>query len=129
VERGLRRLGEAGHETFAFSNGSSRMIEAVLENAGLRPYLTHGFVSVDEVGEYKPSPKVYRHAAERIGRRIEEVRLVSSNPFDVIGAEAAGMRAAWIDRSGGIFDTLGPRPEVVVSTLVELSEALATRHE
>jgi 2-haloacid dehalogenase len=35
------------------------------------------------------------------------VRLVSSNPFDDIGAEAAGMRAAWVDRSGGLFDTLG----------------------
>jgi 2-haloacid dehalogenase len=53
------------------------------------------------------------------------VRLVSANPFDVIGAEAAGMRAAWIDRSGsGLFDTLAERPRMVVRTLVELAAEL-----
>jgi 2-haloacid dehalogenase len=55
------------------------------------------------------------------------VRLVSSNPFDDIGAEAAGMRAAWVDRSGGLFDTLGPPPEVIVGTLTELADALQAR--
>jgi 2-haloacid dehalogenase len=52
------------------------------------------------------------------------VRLVSSNPFDDIGAEAAGMRAAWVGRSGGLFDTLGSPPEVIVGTLTELAGAL-----
>lgn len=127
VELGLTRLREAGHEMVAFSNGSPRMIQAILDNAGLRPYLPGGFVSVDEVGTYKPSPSVYRHAAGRIGRPIGEVRLVSSNPFDVIGAEAAGMRAAWIDRSGGVFDFLGPRPEMVGGSLTELASALTAR--
>ncbi len=56
-----------------------------------------------------------------------EVRLVSSNPFDDIGAEAAGMRAAWVDRSGGLFDTLGLRPEIVVGTLTELADVLEAR--
>src|SRR5215210_5769924 len=77
-----------------------------------------------EVGAYKPSPETYRHAARRLGRSIVEVRLVSSNPFDVVGAEAAGMRAAWVDRSGGPFDTLGSPPEIVVATLTELAHAL-----
>jgi len=81
-------------------------------------------VSVDEVKVYKPSAKVYRHVAERLGRAVGEVRLISSNPFDVIGAQNAGMLAAWVDRSGGIFDMLGERPEVVVGNLVELAEGL-----
>jgi 2-haloacid dehalogenase len=76
---------------------------------------------------YKPSPKVYRHVAKRLERPIEEVRLVSSNPFDDIGAEAAGMGAAWVDRSGGLFDTLGSPPEVIVGTLTELADALQAR--
>lgn len=125
TEPGLQRLREAGHEMVVFSNGSPRMLEELMDNAGLRPFFPRGFVSVDEVGAYKPSPKVYRHVAEKLGRPVGEVRLVSSNPFDVIGAEAAGMRAAWVDRSGGVFDTLGPRPDTVVGTLVELAEVLA----
>jgi 2-haloacid dehalogenase len=128
AELGLRRLREAGHQMVAFSNGSPSMISAVLDNAALRPYL-NGSISVDEVRTYKPSPKVYRHAAERLGRPVGEVRLVSSNPFDVIGAEAAGMQAAWVDRSGGVFDTLGPRPKMVVATLVELADILEAQRK
>lgn len=126
VVPGLERLREAGHDMIVFSNGTPRMLEALMDAAELRPYF-QGFVSVDEVGIYKPSPKVYRHAAHRLGRLIGEVRLVSSNPFDDIGAEAAGMRAAWVDRSGGLFDTLGPPPEIVVETLSDLADTLEKR--
>ena len=128
VEPGLERLRDAGHEMVVFSNGSPHMLDELMDNARLRPFFPRGFVSVDELGTYKPSPKVYRHVVEKLGRKAGEVRLVSSNPFDVVGAEAAGMLAAWVDRSGGPFDTLGPRPETVVGGLGELADALVTRH-
>lgn len=123
VEPGLEMLKEAGHTMVVFSNGTPRMLEALVDAAELRPYF-QGLVSVDEVKAYKPSPKVYRHVARLLERPIGEVRLVSSNPFDDIGAEAAGMRAAWVDRSGGLFDTLGSPPEIIVGSLTELAGAL-----
>jgi 2-haloacid dehalogenase len=123
VEPGLQRLREAGFTMVVFSNGAPHMLDALMDAAELRPYF-EGFVSVDEVKVYKPSPKTYRRVAERLGRQIGEVRLISSNPFDDIGAETAGMQAAWVDRSGGLFDTLAPRPEMVVETLIELADAL-----
>ena len=126
VEPGLRQLRQAGCLMVIFSNGSPRMLNAIADAAGLRPYF-RGIVSVDEVKAYKPSPRVYRHVAERLGRPIDEVRLISSNPFDVIGAMAVGMQAAWLDRSGGLFDPLGPHPELVVRTLTELADALDAR--
>src|SRR5947209_17832873 len=112
-----------GHTMVVFSNGSPSMLAAIMNSSGLYPYFS-GFVSVDEVKVYKPSPKVYRHVAKQLGRPIGEVRLISSNPFDVIGAEAAGMQAAWVSRSGAVFDTLAPRPQMVVSSLVELASSL-----
>ncbi len=126
VEEGLRRLHEGGYQMVVFSNGAPHMLEALMDGAELRPYF-EGYVSVDEVKVYKPSPKVYQHVAERLERPIGEVRLVSSNPFDDIGAETAGMRAAWVDRSGGLFDTLSSPPEIAVSTLIELADALEIR--
>jgi 2-haloacid dehalogenase len=128
VEPGLKRLREAGHKMIVFSNGTPSMLEEIMDRERLHPYF-EGYVSVDEIQVYKPSPRVYRHVAERLGRPIGEVRLVSSNPFDDIGAEAAGMQAAWIDRSGGLFDTLGSPPQVVVGTLIELADVLKSRVE
>jgi 2-haloacid dehalogenase len=123
VELGLTRLQQRGHTMVVFSNGSPRMLDAVMDAAGLRPYF-EGYVSVDEVRQFKPAPATYRLAAERLARPIGEVRLVSANPFDDIGAEAAGMRAAWVDRSGGLFDTLRPPPQLVVRSLTELADVL-----
>ncbi|HEU4493120.1 MAG TPA: haloacid dehalogenase type II [Rubrobacteraceae bacterium] len=123
VEPGLERLKETGHTMIVFSNGAPHMLEALMDAAKLRPYF-QGFVSVDEVKTYKPSPKTYHHAARRLGRPASEVMLVSSNPFDDIGAQRAGMQAAWVDRSGGLFDTLGSPPEIIVGTLTELAYAL-----
>jgi 2-haloacid dehalogenase len=123
VEPGLGRLQAMGYTMIVFSNGSPSMLGPLMKVAGLEKYF-QGFVSIDEVRVYKPSPKVYQLAAQKLGRPIDEVRIISSNPFDVIGAMQAGMQAAWIDRSNGLFDTLGPRPEMVVKTLVELVERL-----
>jgi 2-haloacid dehalogenase len=124
VADGLRRLHAAGHQLVVLSNGSPRMIETAVRSAGLDTWFAE-LISVDEVRAYKPSPLVYRHAAERLGRPIGDVRLISSNPFDVLGAAATGMRVAWLDRSHGLFDTLGPPPAMVVSSLIELAERLA----
>lgn len=123
---GLERLREAGHAMVVFSNGNPSMLAATMASAELDPYF-EAVISVEEVRQYKPAPGAYRHVASRLGRPIEDVRLVSSNPFDDIGAEAAGMKAAWVNRFGGLFDPLGPPPEIVVETLTELADAVAGR--
>jgi 2-haloacid dehalogenase len=123
VEPGLTRLQRLGHTMVVFSNGAPRMLEPLMDAAGLRPYFD-GVISVDEVRTFKPSPRTYRHVADRLGRSVGEVRLISSNPFDNIGATAAGMQATWVDRSGGLFDTLRPPPQMIVGSLTELADAL-----
>jgi 2-haloacid dehalogenase len=123
VDEGLRRLRRAGHTLAILSNGSPRMLAAVVRAAGLEA-LFEALISVDEVRAYKPAPRVYRHAAARLGRPPAQVRLVSANPFDVLGAAAVGLEVAWVDRAGEPFDPLGPRPALVVATLTELAERL-----
>lgn len=123
VEPGLDRLQQAGHTMVVFSNGSPRMLEPLMDSAGLNRWFD-GFLSVDPVRTFKPSPRTYRYVADELGRPIGEIRLISSNPFDVVGAHAAGMQAAWINRSGGPFDALRPPPHVVVGSLVELADTL-----
>jgi FMN phosphatase YigB (HAD superfamily) len=42
---------------------------------------------------------VYRQAAERLAVPISRIRLVTCNALDSVGASAAGMRTAWVNRS------------------------------
>ncbi|MPZ86448.1 MAG: haloacid dehalogenase type II [Actinophytocola sp.] len=120
---GLARLRTEGYLLAAFSNGTPAMLAAVLAATGLREHFDE-VISVDEVRVFKPSPLTYHHAARRLDRAPSAVRLISSNPFDIIGAEAAGLRAAWIDRTGGAFEADGTPPDVVVTTLTDLADRL-----
>ncbi len=121
---GLERIRRAGHRMVAFSNGEADFVRTVLTNAALIPML-EAIVSVDEVKIYKPAPSVYRHLAARMGTDLGDTWLVSSNPFDVIGAKAAGLRAAWVRRNPrAIFDPWELEPDLIVSDLNELSERL-----
>jgi 2-haloacid dehalogenase len=106
-----------------FSNGSPRMLHAVLASAGLTRFFS-AVVSVHDVEAFKPSPRVYRHLVSSVGRRSAEVLLVSSNPFDVIGAMSTGLQAAWVNRTGAPFDSMAEPPRRVVSSIGLLAETL-----
>ena len=124
VEDGLARAKKAGFRMFAFSNGSADAVERLLENAGIRDHFI-GVVSVDEIKSYKPNPGVYCHFLRRAGALGANAWLVSSNPFDVIGAISSGMRAAWIKRSpDAIFDPWGIEPTLTVNSLSNLAEQI-----
>ena len=58
-------------------------------------------VSAHEVGISKPDPQIYQACAERMGLAPERMLYVGDDPAnDIIGPEAAGLNAAWINRSG-----------------------------
>jgi 2-haloacid dehalogenase len=79
-------------------------------------------VSVDEIKSFKPNPGVYCHFLRRAGVTGADAWLISSNPFDVIGALSAGMRAAWLKRSPeAIFDPWGIEPTLTIDTLLSLA--------
>jgi 2-haloacid dehalogenase len=113
-----------GYELAVLSNGTPAMIASCLANSGLAGFFGHR-ISVDEVRVFKPSPIVYRHAAGRLSRPAGQILLVTSNAFDSVGASAAGMRTAWVNRSDAPFDTIGARPDLTVPALDRLPAALA----
>lgn len=123
VQPGLERLQAAGYTMVIFSNGAPSMLNPLLDASGLRPYF-QDVISAEEVRIYKPSPKIYQHAARRVGRPPEETRLISANPFDVSGALNAGLKAAWVNRASNLPDPLGGTPDVIVQTIADLAEAL-----
>jgi 2-haloacid dehalogenase len=57
--------------------------------------------------------------------RREAVWLISSNPFDIIGAKACGLYTAWVQRDPKrAFDPWEFEPDVIVHSLAELNEIL-----
>ena len=116
---GLEMLKRAGHEFVALTNGTERSVRGLLQNAGIIGYFT-AILSADQVGTFKPDPAVYallKGARETHGNTW----LVSSNPFDVIGAKACGLSAAWLRRDPRrVFDPWELSPDIVVRTLEEL---------
>jgi 2-haloacid dehalogenase len=120
----LRALAGMGYELAVLSNGTPAMIRNCLDNSGLGDFFGER-ISVDEVRVFKPSPVVYRHAAGRLSLPIGQIRLVTCNAFDSVGASAAGMRTAWVNRSAAPFDTIGAQPDLTVPALDRLPAALA----
>jgi len=100
---------------YVFSNGTDAMVSSsVYRSPSLSPHASvfKGIVTVEEVKRYKPDPRVYEHFAEKVGKgksreEMGSIWLVSGNPFDVVGARAAGLQAAWVGRGGKWNDKLG----------------------
>jgi 2-haloacid dehalogenase len=121
----LEHLKAGPYRLFAFSNGPAAAVDGLLRHAGLAHHF-EDVVSVDEIKRFKPDPAVYLHFLRRAGVSGSEAWLVSSNPFDVLGAISAGMRAAWIRRDPkAVLDPWGMRPNLTPSDLLELPAALA----
>ncbi|HEY1705217.1 MAG TPA: haloacid dehalogenase type II [Trebonia sp.] len=120
----LRALAGQGYRLAVFSNGTPAMIDNCLGNSGLGEFFGQR-ISVDEVRAFKPSPAAYRHAATRLSVPPGRIRLVTCNTFDSVGASAAGLRTAWVNRSDAPFDTIGDQPDITVSALDRLPAALA----
>jgi 2-haloacid dehalogenase len=122
----LRRLRQAGQRTAILSNGSPRMLDAVVRAAGLDKLLD-AVLSVEEVGVYKPHPRVYQLAVDRLGIPARAIAFQSSNAWDAYAASAFGMQVVWCNRYGQRAERLPGAPDRIIRSLAELPELVVTR--
>ncbi|GAW17191.1 hypothetical protein ANO14919_066440 [Xylariales sp. No.14919] len=108
----LLRENRAAVDAYVFSNGTDDMVgNSVRTSPELGPHadLFRSLITVDSLKCFKPDPRTYAHLVEQSGKkgRLGDVWVVSANPFDVVGAKAAGLKTAFIDRPGrGWIDRL-----------------------
>ena len=122
----LRQLRAAGFATAILSNGSPAMLAAAVEHAGLADLFDH-VLSVEEVGVYKPHPKVYQLACDRLGLAAGAIAFVSSNGWDAWAASAFGMRAVWCNRQRHARERLPGAPDREIRSLAELPDLLTAQ--
>jgi 2-haloacid dehalogenase len=109
VRPAVERLDEAGLAWAVLSNGGAEATRALLDAAGLAERAWH-VVSVEEVRAYKPHPAPYHRAVELLELPADRVTLVAAHGWDVLGAQAAGLRAVWVDRVEHEWPFPSPEP-------------------
>jgi len=122
----LARLKKAGMRTAILSNGSPAMLEAAVGASGLNPLIDEA-LSVESVGVYKPHPKVYQLACDRLGMAAGAIAFQSSNAWDAYAASAFGMQVVWCNRYGQRPERLPGKPDRIVQSLAELPALVGVR--
>ena len=120
----LRSLKSAGLRTAILSNGTPQMLDSIVSAARLGS-LFDAVLSVEEVGVFKPHPRVYQMACDRLRLEPAEISFQSSNAWDAHAASAFGMRVVWCNRYGQRCERLPGAPDREVTSLVALPELVA----
>lgn len=119
---GLRSL--AGrYKLVALSNGEQWYLEELLGNNV--PVRFDAIISVDQVGAFKPSPGVYRKAVQLLRCEPGEIMMVAAHAFDILGAQACGFKAAYVNRYNLPTEDSEYQPDIIVDDFIELADRLS----
>jgi 2-haloacid dehalogenase len=77
-------------------------------------------VTAEEAGYYKPNPRPYRLALERLGVDAAGATFVAGSGFDLVGTSAIGLRTYWHNRVGLKRPDGAPPPDLESPTLAAL---------
>lgn len=123
VTETLSRLKSAGMRTAILSNGAPEMLNAAAVASGIDRLLDET-LSVEDVGVFKPDPRVYQLAVDRLGVEAERICFMSSNGWDAAGAAAFGFKVVWVNRYRQPVEHLPARPDVELDSLSPLPDLL-----
>ena len=115
----LKVLNAGGLKCAILSNGSPKMLNSAIENSGISEQLVNSY-SVDQLGVYKPSPRVYQMAVDGLGVSAENISFMSSNAWDASAAANFGFKVVWVNRFGQKRERLPGLPEHEIETLSDL---------
>ena len=118
---GLKRLG-GKYDLAILSSGEELYLHHLAKNRIGIDF--HAILSAEMVGQFKPHPSVYRFAAKRLKRETEQIMMVASHSFDILGARHSGFRGAYVNRYDLPYEESEYRPDLSVADFEELCEML-----
>jgi 2-haloacid dehalogenase len=119
ARQALADLRRHGGRTAILSNGSPAMLATAVETAGMKGQFD-AVLSVDAVKMYKPRPEVYALVTAGFKVKPPDVIFVSSNRWDVMGANAFGFHTVWVNRGRAPDEYMDQPPAAVVPDLAGL---------
>ena len=123
VVQALGEMKEQGLRLYILSNGDPDMLAAGVPYSGTSE-LWDRVISVAEADSFKPHRTTYQTAASMIGLGRQDILFVANHAFDCIGAKAAGLRSAFIDRRKRPFGNARYPADLTVSDMAELANVL-----
>lgn len=120
VPQALSKL-QTKYRIVVLSNGDPDMLETAKQYHGI-PF--DNVISVAEASSFKPHVDTYTKAAEIEGVRMDEVLFVANHAFDCLGAKAAGMHSAFIDRRKRPFGGTPHQPDLWVDDMKSLADLM-----
>jgi 2-haloacid dehalogenase len=121
VVEAMTALRQRGKRLAILSNGSPSMLDSVVRHAGLDKIFEH-VLSVEEVGIYKPSRRVYRLAMQKFHiQDAPSICFVSANTWDAQAAAQFGFQVVRIARTPKRDDNLPGKVARVITGLGELA--------
>ena len=120
VPAALAKL-QTKYKIVVLSNGDPDMLEEAKKHHGV-PF--DAVISVAEANAFKPHRATYEMAAKKTGVAMEEVLFVANHEFDCVGAKAAGMRTAFIDRRSRPFAKWAYQPDLSLPSMTALADVM-----
>ena len=115
----LKTLKGKNYKLGILSNGTPALLNELIESNNLKNIFDDIF-SIEEVGIYKPSSKVYDMPIKKYNIQKDEVVFLSANTWDVSGGGNYGYNSIWVNRNKNIFDNLDYKPKNEIKNLKEL---------
>jgi len=123
VKEVLNKLKEKNYKLAILSNGTPSLLNELVNSNNLNSIFDDIF-SIEEVGIYKPSSKVYDIPIKKFKIQKDEVIFLSANTWDVSGAGNYGYNSIWVNRNNNIFDSLDYIPQNQVKNLEGLLDLI-----
>jgi len=119
VRAALERLHQAGIRLAFLSNFTAAMLEAAVENSGLKGFF-EAHLTTDRVRAFKPDPRAYSMGVKSFGLSRAEIVFCAAAGWDAAGAKWFGYRTFWLNRSKQPAEELGVKADAVGAGMQEL---------
>jgi len=119
VPETLKTLKEKKFKLAILSNGTPSLLDELVKSNHL-DNLFDDIFSIEQVGVYKPSSRVYDMPIKKYNINKSEVAFLSANTWDVSGGGNYGYQSIWVNRNNNIFDNLDYKPQNQIKNLSEL---------
>jgi 2-haloacid dehalogenase len=119
----LKALREKKFKLAILSNGTPSLLDELVKSNHL-DNLFDDIFSIEQVGVYKPSSRVYDLPIKKYNINKSEVAFLSANTWDVSGGGNYGYQSIWVNRSNNIFDNLDFKPKYQITDLNKLIQLI-----